>query len=169
MGTIKDKRRKRKACRGVAEIEALLCIFVLIGVLLVTFGMAKIGLARLNAIEDAMHKVMTNSQTGATPQYTQDGRLTEVTTEWDIRPGLPNRTHVATSEKTIKVFVGGDQTVGPFRPGGIAGAISPTWMMSAYPAKGGDSQATQKWFEDFVVESHVELAPPLMMQPSWRP
>jgi hypothetical protein len=159
-------RRKRR--RGIAEIEALFSIFILIAVLLLTWGMARLGLARLNAVEDAMCKVMANSQTGQTPEYTGDSRLTEVTAVWDIRPGLPNRTHVATSEKEFSVNVGNVEALGPFKPGAIAGTMGPSWMLSSYPAT-GEIGTTRAWFEEFITESHIELAPPLMLQPSWLP
>ena len=157
------------ARRGTAEIELLLSIIVLISILMLVVGTVHIGMARLNTVEDAAYRALGNAATGGTPLYTNDPALSEITTIADIRPGMPNRTHVVVSQKQVSVSPSVNQTLPPTNVHAYAGAISPAWTFSAYPAIATDSQATQTWFETYVTESHQELIDPLVLAPPWAP
>jgi hypothetical protein len=155
--------------RGTAEIELLLSILVLISILLLVSAGARIGLARLNSLQTVENQALGNAATGNVPLYTDDPALPEVTREWDDRPGLPNRTHVAHAQQQVTILTGGGESVPPANISAIAGAISPGWTMSAYPVGGGDESMTATWFDGFIADSHPELPAPLLLAPSWKP
>ena len=158
-----------RRCKGVGEIELLLVILIMIGLLMLVSAGARIGMARLNALETAEYKAMGNAAVGQTPLYTDDPALEEVTTEWEDRPGLPNRTHVAHVDSQVVIFTGGGENLPPATISAVAGAISPGWTFCAYPVGGGDESATENWFEGFIADSHPQLIPPLLMAPPWTP
>jgi hypothetical protein len=155
--------------RGTAEIELLLSILVLISILLLVSAGARIGLARLNALQTVENQALGNAATGQIPLYIGDPALTEVTAEWDDRPGLPNRSHVAHAQHQITILTGGGESIPPANISALAGAISPGWTMSAYPVGGSDESMTANWFDGFIADSHPELVAPLLLAPSWTP
>jgi hypothetical protein len=155
--------------RGTAEIELLLSVLVLLAILMLVWGGAKIGLARLDTATDVETKALGNAATGSPPQYTEDPDLTEVTTEWDVKPGLPNRTHVARAQATVPLTTGSaTDSLPPAKVSAIAGAISPGWAMTGYPVA-SDEATMQSWFEQYINDSHPELIAPLILSPDWRP
>ena len=157
--------------RGVAEIELLLVICVIITLLMLTRGAMQLGLARLDTAETAAVEVNKDATDHHhPPMYTNDPSLQMVTGYSNIRPGLPNRVHVLWPEKQVTIYTGdSSQPPSPFTVGGKAGMMGPPWAYSGFPAGPMDVDALAAWFDDYVSESHEELIAPLGLAPSWRP
>src|SRR5512140_1312292 len=79
---------------GSADIELLLGVIVIITVLLLVRSSFKLAIARLDTSETALYEAQHNATGDSPPQYTDDGSLPPVGGFVDVRPGLPNRTHV---------------------------------------------------------------------------
>ncbi|MGA2499357.1 MAG: hypothetical protein ABSH20_16580 [Tepidisphaeraceae bacterium] len=156
--------------RGVAEIELMLIICVIITLLMLTRGAMQLGLARLNTAETAIFEATNDAtDTRHPPMYTDDPSLQAVTGYTNLRPGLPNRTHVIWPQSPVTIYTGDRQPLSPFTVSGKAAMISPAWAYSGYPVGEADVDAIAQWFDDYVSESHEELIVPLGLAPAWRP
>jgi hypothetical protein len=147
----------------------LLGIFLLITIIMLVRGALQIGLARLQATEDAQLQVFQDATANSPPQYAGDGTLPPIVGYSSIRPGLPNRSHVSRPEADVTVYAGGPQPLPTFTVGAEAGLASPPWAFSAYPVGEMDRSATQGWFEEYVAESHAQVIGPLGLAPPWAP
>lgn len=156
------------ARKGTAEIELVLSIVVLITLLTLTVGAMRIALARLDTANTAQFEVQFDATSSEDPQLTGRGDLTPIDGIGASRPGLPQRTHVATPTAEVRVSAGNREQI-ETTVGGKAGLISPAWNFAAYPVGGSDRDVTGDWFGTYTEESHGQLVSPLRLAPAWQP
>lgn len=154
--------------RGTAEIELLLTIILLITILMLTKGALELGLARIDAHQDAAARAFGDAAAGTPPAWA-DSTAAPVIGYTDIRPGLPLRVHIVSARSTVTIYGGDRDPLPPFTVGADAAVSSPSWPICGYPAGQIDRDMIRSWFLDYVAESHEELIGPLGLAPAWRP
>lgn len=154
--------------RGAAEIELLLTIVLIITILMLTKGALQLGLARLDAQEDAAARAFGDAAAGTPPAYA-DVSATPVEGYAGIRPGLPLRVHAVSARNTVTIYGGDRDPLPPFTVGADVAVSSPSWPICGYPAGAIDRDMIRAWFLDYTAESHEELILPLGLAPAWQP
>ncbi|QOV88401.1 hypothetical protein [Humisphaera borealis] len=154
--------------RGTAEIELVLSVVVMITLLMLTLGAMKIAIARLDTANTAEFEAFYDATSAQDPQYTGYSDLTPIGGVGNVRPGLPDRTHVAKPTARVTISTGNRESL-TTETGGKAGLISPAWNYSGYPVGSADHVVTGGWFGDYANESHGQLTDPLRLAPAWTP
>lgn len=154
---------------GIAEIELVLSVLLLITVLMLLQGAMRLGVARLGTGQQAGFQAFHNATADVLPQYVTDPDSTPVVGYSDIRSGLPNRLHVPRPTAPVTVFTGDSQSTLSAQMEGAAALGGPFWIYTAYPVGGGDESMTRLWFEDYADESHTRYADSLGLVPPWAP
>lgn len=157
----------RRYRRGTAEIELLLSVFALVGILLLTLAAVRIALARLSTADEsslrAARYVATGEEAGDTEPFTPTTGYT------NIRPGLPNRAFAPRNTQSVTITQGGENASTTITLKGTAAAIAPAWTYPADPTGGADYAANEQWFSNYIDESHGALIGPLQLAPAWPP
>jgi len=154
--------------RGTAEIELLISCPLLIFMVLLSAGLMKIGVARLDSNRQAMFEAYENATIDANPQYTGDPAMPPINGFGPNNPALANRVQ---DPKVIE-----QATVLPNRGdtftatvNASAAMISPAWNYSGYPVGQADQQPEEQWFQNYVNESHTAVQTSLKLSPAWTP
>jgi hypothetical protein len=160
------------ACRcttGVAEIELILSVTVLITILMLLQSAMRIGVARLTASKDASFQAYHNATAGDVPQYTDDPTAPLVEGLAAIRPGMPNRVHSPHPSSKVAINTGTSQPLAPLEIRGSTAVPAPFWVYTAYPVADPDQALTEQWFCEFGSESHTAFSDSLGLAPAWPP
>ena len=161
-------KRQKTRLRGVVEMELLLGLLVLITLVLMVWGSVRLGLVRLQGGQVAGFHVLQDSTAAGAPALAPDGALDPVVGFSDVKPGLPNRMHVAHERTGVQFFMG-NRTVPKVTIGNTAAMGGPMWMYCAYPVS-GDQAATDNWFTEQSVETEFPVVwSSLVLSPAWPP
>jgi len=146
------KARRRRPARGVAEIELMLVIIVLLLPLLFLIGGAwSIGRARVRAAYDAENGAYAQVISG---RNVTPNDLSPPQGLIDVRPGLPNRYDLQEIKGTVPVEYG---SMGANRVSYSERAIflDPTYHWSEFPyspAGNADHAMIADWFAEYAAE-----------------
>ena len=142
--------------RGTAEIETLILVPVLLGIIALIYAAYNIGSGRLHNAFNAEQQAYRDATAPiATPADASTGLLTPVdpfTAELpQLADELPDRVYV--SELTPKIIPATNLPLDPITLDDKAAFPAPAWAYSAWPSGNGygfaDRAATQGWFADY--------------------
>jgi hypothetical protein len=159
------------ARRGVAEIELLMVIPLLLSIIFLLGAMLILGPARLLNIVKPNEMAYRDATTADDPQLT-DVSEPEIVPDPMLQinqslPPLPNRVHAAESDQseTIKV---GSIALPTFTLVNKAAYTSPTWAYSSWPDS-SDASVLEDWLNQYADQSKETVSDPLMLAPAWPP
>jgi len=154
--------------RGVAEIELLLSVMVLVTLMLLVAGAVNIGRARMDKTNEAAYEAWYDNTVRPTPLLEGDSAFSPIAGLDAVRPGWPNRTHVSRPRTSLSIIAGPGETLAPVTITASAATIGPAWSYGAYP--NADDRATAGvWFQNYADESHTVVTDPLGLAPAYPP
>lgn len=162
-------RQRRCPRRGTAEIELILSVVLLIGLLMLIATAMRLGAARLEIIRSADFLVFQNVTEGPTPQYDNDPSITPIEGFGAVRPGMPNRMHAIHQAKDVPLLTGSASNQPTARVDASAAVLSPSWNYSSYPFQSIDRATTQDWYERYAADPRYGLEWSLGLAPAWPP
>lgn len=149
---------------GIAQIELVLSLTVLVAILLLIWTALHLGQARLGTLWQAANITQSEAFRGTAQQTVQgvpiDGYL-------PMRPGLPNRIHSRQEIEYVRLRVTTEGST-PLRIGGSSMYIGPAQSFSAYPFR-SDRPDIERWFVTGAIDSHGPFMAPLELAPPWQP
>ena len=166
MGQGMKQRRSGHSRRGTAEIETLLVIPILLFLLMLVAAEAKLGTSRLSTVFSANEMAYRDATAARSPAYAPNSELDPVAGIGVVKPGLPERMHVADASSAVAMNLFGDSKTVNLKSS--AAYASPAWAFSAWPAE-GDAQATENWFTDYANEVRQNVQDPLELSNPWTP
>ena len=170
--------------RGTAEIETIFACFVLITILAMAKFMFDIAQSRQTLQDQAGEQAFHDGTDTNDPQFATNPPVSPVdespfmNTGQATLPDLPNRMHVPALTGVVTANMNPhnpdpdkcvDRQFNNVNTAATAALAAPAWMFSAYPVGGSDEDATEAWFNAYVLQSHEEFVQPLGLAAPWTP